>query len=145
MTNLKWVCILNLLCNSVVIAQVSEQPFKGANTIIIATDNSSDQAYQDLGRTLVAQGYSIDVNNKEFYQMRTAYKGIGSYMNLQYQITASIDDGLIIIRPQINMGPPLGVQEWTYTKAKMSKNWVVQNEILENLGALGKVYYQKRN
>ena len=117
-------------------AQFQQEPFKGANTIVIDTDLDSDQAYATVGKTLVMEGYSIDVNNREFYQMRTAYKGIGSYMNLEYQMTLIIDSGLVIIRQQIDMGPPLGVQELTYSKSRITKNKVVQDEILQKIGKL---------
>ncbi len=47
------------------------QPFKGANVIIFRSKIPDDSLYTLVARKLVSEGFSIDVNNREFLQMRT--------------------------------------------------------------------------
>jgi hypothetical protein len=125
-------------------AQDMPVPFKGANVIVIDTGLPADEAYKKIGQKMVSEGFSIDVNNKEFHQMKTGPVVLSDYNNLKYQVTATVDNkGRVKLKAMIDMGPPIHETEWTWYKAKGTKYHVVHDDILKKLNGLGTVLYSK--
>jgi hypothetical protein len=140
---MKTVALFVLVGLSLKLSGQAIQPPKGANTFVYNTEMPKDSAYQKLGEALVQGGYSIDVNNKEFGQMKTGWKAT-EYYNFKYQLTATVGaDGKVRIKAVIDYGPPVGESEWTYTKSKITKDYKLYEDVINKLAALGTVSLEK--
>jgi hypothetical protein len=94
-TLLTILCLLPLL----VFAQSSE-PFKKANTIVIQTGLSPEEAFQKWGRYLVQSGFTLADTNKDFLTISTGPKDT-SKMNFSIRLDASIsENGDIVVKPK---------------------------------------------
>jgi hypothetical protein len=137
---MKTVIVVVLTCLSLV---ATAQIPKGANTFIYTTAMARDSAYQKLGEALVQGGYSIDINNKEFGQMKTGWMAT-EYYNFKYLLTATVSSHVNIkIKPKIDYGPPIGESEWKYSKSKITKDYKLYEEVTTKLSALGSLSLQK--
>ena len=63
-------------------------PFKGANTIVIHTTDSSKQALEKLGRLLVQQGYTMDKFDLILAYLATKPKSVGQLTPAAYTYTS---------------------------------------------------------
>lgn len=141
---MRTIIIVALSFISIALFSQSLEPFRGANAILIDTGLPDSEAYMKLGQNLVTNGYSIDVNNKDFLQLKTDFRSPSDY-SFTYSLTVSVSDGMLIIKPAINSGTAvLGIYEWVYNKSRSTKNYVVQQDIIKHLGSLGTVLYEKR-
>lgn len=118
----------------------STEPFKGANTIIFMSKISDDSLYTLVGRKLVSEGFSIDVNNREFMQMKTGPKESGSH-DVRYSLTISVNKGEVTTRITMITEGILGVHDWVYNKSKATIYYDVQTRVLNLLSEFGQVYY----
>lgn len=119
-------------------------PYKGANAFIIRSNIfDQDSAYFAIGDRLVNSGYVIESANKDFWQFKTTKQGVKNYINLQYYIVITFNNGDFIIRPNIDMGTPLLGNQWSYSKFgyKSTKYYVVENDVKSKLGDLGEFLY----
>ena len=113
-----------LLAGCVAQRVVTYQGVKNQNEIIL---KYKDDAYRTIGRDLVAQGFVIESNNKEFGQVVTAYhKALNT--NIEVQVVALVvDDTTVKLSGKYNvdavglkaetierygMGGSLGMQSW---------------------------------
>lgn len=123
------------------------QPFKGANVIIFKSKISDDSLYTLVARKLVSEGFSIDVNNREFLQMRTDAMVTAIQMfdenatRLRIQLTIAIANRELIVRPTIITS---NIFQWTYKRGKLLIFDNVQQIVLDLFSEFGEVYYAAR-
>jgi len=124
-------------------AEKSKEPFKGANTIIFKSTIPDDSLYTLVGRKLVSEGFSIDVNNRDFLQMKTGEKDTKGE-GLKFKLTISIANREVITRITMVTDGVLGVHDWTYNSHKTTIYYFVQQLVLDLLKEFGEIYYEKK-
>lgn len=125
----------------------SETPFKGANVMVFSTGESDSLAYKKLITTLIDAGYSIDVNNNEFFQLKTGKRPVACKGCDTYILNARVKNGDVLATALIdyNLGTfGAGTYEWTYSKSKLKKDFSVHEELVKVLSSLGTVRYMKQ-
>jgi hypothetical protein len=122
----------------------SKYPFKGANTIIFKSKISDDSLYTLVARKLVSEGFSIDVNNREFLQMKTADKITriqGLESKLRIRLTITIVNREVIVKIIMITTDEF---EWTYRPSKILVFKDAERQVLELFSEFGEVYYALR-
>ncbi len=73
------------------------------NTIIIITEQSYDDAFRTMGRTMVANGFTIDNADRDFGTITTQEVRVGSPRDpvWELKVTALIGDSEIILTGQV--------------------------------------------
>lgn len=118
-------------------------PVNGDNIIVIKIDGKADSIYTVVGRRLVNSGFIIGTSNREFQQIQTAPKIMGQYSDLSYDLTLTISDGSVSVKPTIRTKGILGDYPWYYLKSKITKNHVVMNDIIKTFEGIGIILYDK--
>lgn len=89
------------------------------------------------------QGFSIDVNNKEYFQLKTGLRTVPCVGCDQYALSARVKASKIFLTANIQGNFSSGYS-WSYTKSKWIKDYSVHEEIIKVLGSLGEVSYSKQ-
>ena len=136
--------IILLSITNLCIAQESSEPFKKANTIIIKSDFSGEEAFMKWGKHLVQNGYSFSNNDKTFLTLKTEPRNTSKY-NADFIFISSIsDDGLITIKIKWRIKSSLlaGTDEtdyydWEYSKGKNNVQGIIYNDLLPTIKSFG--------
>lgn len=72
---MKTLAFILVLIPSFAFCQLSEVPFKKANTIIIQTDDSPEDAYKKMARILTKNGYGIENSDNILLTLTTNEQG----------------------------------------------------------------------
>lgn len=134
---------LGIMVSSPSFAQESKDGFKGANVIVITAANNDSTTYDKVIRTLIDAGFSIDVNNKDYFQLKTGPRTVPCAGCDQYVLMARVKDSKVFITANIQGNFSSGYS-WSYSKSKLIKDYSVHEEIIKILGPLGQVSYLKQ-
>jgi hypothetical protein len=90
--------LLSLFMLPLLVMGQSNEPFRKANTIIIETGLSPEEAYSKWGRHLAQSGYAIGESNKEFLTLSTNPKDTSKW-NYDFVLNSSIDEnGKVVVQ-----------------------------------------------
>jgi hypothetical protein len=64
-----------------------DQPFKGANTLVLTTDHP--ELFKEIGKQLIQDGYEIENSNSEFQTITTSWREIKW---IKYRLIVSVVD-----------------------------------------------------
>jgi hypothetical protein len=134
------VLLLILIAASGAMAQ-SNEPFRGANTIIFKTELSDDQAFDRICKALTDHAYVLDKYNRDFYQVKTSIKSTQPF-NFHYSLVVNVSSGNIRIRPVMH-DEKIGLYDWTYRKSWATAEYDVHKQILQYFASIGELAYAK--
>lgn len=131
-----------LLFISIISFGQTDQPFKGANVILIETETGSDEeVYISFGQLLINNGYTLEINHRDFLQLRTAPIET-SQMNLLYTITASVYNGIIRVRIDMKINTrQFDWYRWDFLPGTGTVNYVVFKNVIDVFKEAGVVKY----
>jgi hypothetical protein len=70
--------------------QEAEQPFKGANTVVVHTSDSAATAFRNAGRALIASGYSPTQKDSELLYLLTGFRPLSQGATLRVSMRISV-------------------------------------------------------
>lgn len=80
------------------VAGQSSEPFKKANTIVIETGLSPEEAFLQWGRHLVRNGYTISESSRDFMALTTGPKDTSKW-NYDFIVLSTIEEsGAVVLR-----------------------------------------------
>ena len=136
-----------------IIAQATTEPFKKANTILISTNMSTNDAFTNWGRHLAQNGYSIDKSDNNFYTFTTGPKDTSKF-NYDFIINSSVtDSGMVIIKLKWRLKSSIlaGTSEtqfydWNFAKGKSNVKGIIYNDLIIIIKSFGTyvITYEKR-
>lgn len=134
-------------------AQVSKEPFKKSNTILVETQLTNDEAFASWGRHLASEGYTIDQSNNTFYSITTGPKDTSKF-NCDFIVSSTVIDGgtiMIKLKWRIKSSLLVGTQatdfdDWEYMKGKNNICNVIYRDLIATVESFGpyNVTYQKK-
>lgn len=124
--------------------QVSDVPYKKANTIFIETGLKSDSAFVLWGKHLAQKGYTIEKSDNNFYTITTGPKDPSKF-NVDF-VTNSVVIGTGTIKVKLKWRIKSSVlagtrstdyYDWEYATSKGNIQYVIHEDFLKIIKAFG--------
>ena len=127
---------------SISLGQSLNEPFKKANTILIMTELSQEDAYKKWGRHLAQSGYSIEKSDDNFFSITTGPKDTSKF-NYDFILLSSVNDsGIIILKIKWRLKSNLfsgtsitDFNDWEYRTAKTNVLNIIHEDFLPTINS----------
>ncbi len=87
-----------LLSAGIGYGQRATEPFRGCNEIEVATALTDSAAYKSAGRYLIAQGFTIDRTERDFYTLSTKEKPLGNpAAQIGWRLNITVKPGGVVV------------------------------------------------
>jgi hypothetical protein len=126
-----------MLLAFVTYAQEAAQPFKKANTILIETGLTGEEAFKAWGKHLGQNGYTIDKSDANFMTITTGAKAASKF-NFTFTANSAIDDKGVI-KVKLHWLHPMADSpaEWGYATSGNNVNNIIFKDFMKVIQSFG--------